>query len=28
MVFAKQEYWRALPPENLPNPGIEPMAPA
>ena len=29
--FSKQEYWRRLPlpsPEDLPNPGIEPAAPA
>ena len=31
MGFPRQEYWSGLPflsPENLPNPGIEPMSPA
>ena len=31
MGFSKQEYWNGLPcppPRDLPNPGIEPMAPA
>ena len=30
MKFSKQEYWSGLPfptPQNLPNPGIEPMSP-
>ena len=31
MVFPRQEYWSGLPfppPEDLPDPGIEPMSPA
>ena len=31
MEFSRQEYWSGLPfssPEDLPNPGIEPMSPA
>ena len=31
MEFFRQEYWRGLPfpsPENLPDPGIEPLSPA
>ena len=31
MGFPRQEYWNGLPcppPENLPNPGIEPTSPA
>ena len=31
MEFSRQEYWSGLPcrlPEDLPNPGIEPLSPA